>query len=239
MARIRTIKPGFFLNEQLAELPYEDRLLFIGLWTQADRAGRLEDRPLRLKATLFPYDDLMIDDCLGRLAHAGLILRYERGGMRLIAIPSWEKHQQPHFKEIPSELPAPDQPEARLVLAAQEQEGKGTGREQEGNGTPTRADALREGFDQFWSLYPRKTGKDAAWRIWLRLKPSPAMTTDMLAAIREQQVSPQWVKDGGQFIPHPRTWLNQGRWQDEPVNVPQMKDQTVKNVEAVRRWAES
>ena len=68
MARIRTIKPDFFTNEQVAALPYEWRLLFVGVWTQADREGRLEDRPMRLKAALFPYDSIDVDAGLTQLA---------------------------------------------------------------------------------------------------------------------------------------------------------------------------
>lgn len=108
MARIRSIKPAFFLNEEVAALPFEWRLLFIGIWTQADRAGRLEDRPLRLKAALFPYDSIDIEAGLQRLASAGLIVRYQVGDKRLIAVPTWEKHQQPHVREADSELPAPE-----------------------------------------------------------------------------------------------------------------------------------
>ena len=54
MARARNIKPGLFSNEVIAELPAFDRLLFIGLWCLADREGRLEDRPKRIKMELFP-----------------------------------------------------------------------------------------------------------------------------------------------------------------------------------------
>ena len=54
MARARNIKPGFFLNEELVELPFSTRLLFIGLWTLADRDGRMEDKPKRIKMSLFP-----------------------------------------------------------------------------------------------------------------------------------------------------------------------------------------
>ena len=49
MARSRNIKPGFFKNEDLLDLPYEYRLLFVGLWTLADREGYLEDRPKRIR----------------------------------------------------------------------------------------------------------------------------------------------------------------------------------------------
>lgn len=58
MARSRNIKPAFFFNEQLAEVAPLGRLLFIGLWTIADREGRLEDRPRKIKAEVLAYDDL-------------------------------------------------------------------------------------------------------------------------------------------------------------------------------------
>ena len=75
--RARNLKPGFFKNEQLAELPYECRLLFAGLWCVADREGRLEDRPRRIKMELFPGDSCDVDDMLNQLHRHGLIVRYE------------------------------------------------------------------------------------------------------------------------------------------------------------------
>lgn len=209
MGRIRTIKPKFFKNEDLAALPYQCRLLFIGLWTEADKEGRLEDRPKRLKAELFPYDDLDINEELGRLAHAGFLTRYESNGIRYIAIPTWEKHQHPNQREEPSALPPPPQVQCTHVHAPVEQEGKG--REQEGNGT----NALRARFERFWASYPRKVGKDGAWAVFQRLRPDDALTEAMIEAVERARGSRQWLKDGGQFIPHPRTWLHQGRWQDE------------------------
>jgi hypothetical protein len=203
------VKPEFFRNEQLAELPFEDRLLFIGLWTQADKAGRLEDRPKRLKGELFPYDDLKIDDALGRLANAGLIVRYEGNGARLIAIPTWEKHQHLNAREPDSVLPPHMGGCASIPAPA---EGKGT--EWKGSGKEGNDHALRAAFDGLWSVYPRKVGKDAALAEFLKIRPDIALTADMVAAVRRQSDSPQWRKDGGQFIPHPRTWLKQGRCMD-------------------------
>lgn len=216
MARIRTIKPEFFLNEQLSGCELADRLLFIGLWTQADRAGRLEDRPLRLKAALFPYDDLNIDQALGRLANAGLICRYEgTSGQRLIAIPTWGKHQQPHIREKASDLPPPPcQHSAGTIQTPVEPVGR-EGKGREGNSTS----ALRARFDRFWAEYPKRVGKDAAWRSWQRLNPADDLTDQMLAAVVRHAQQPQWTKDDGQFIPNPATWLNQGRWQDEPIRL--------------------
>lgn len=110
MSRIRYIKPGFFTDEDLGDCSPLARLLFAGLWTEADRAGRLEDRPRRLKARLLPYDDCSVGELLTELASHGdppLIVRYEVDGHRYIAIPGWAEHQKPHQRELPSGIPEP------------------------------------------------------------------------------------------------------------------------------------
>lgn len=105
MARARNIKPGFFRNADLVELPYEVRLLFIGLWTVADRRGRLEDRPKQIKMELFPADDINVNEALDSLASIGLIHRYEAAGVKCIEVVNFEKHQNPHKAEQESALP--------------------------------------------------------------------------------------------------------------------------------------
>lgn len=105
MARSRNIKPGFFSNEHLAELDFATRLLFIGMWTEADREGRMEDRPRRLKMALFPADSVDMDFMLDELAALGFIARYEVDGLRAIQIVNWAKHQNPHLKETKSTIP--------------------------------------------------------------------------------------------------------------------------------------
>ncbi len=77
-----------------------------------------------------------------------------------------------------------------------------------------------ERFDRFWSAYPRKTGKDAARKAFARRKVNDELLQQMLDAIEAQKQSEQWTRNGGQFIPHPATWLNQGRWQDETEPLP-------------------
>lgn len=107
MARARNIKPGFFLNDELAECSRDARLLFIGLWTIADREGRLVDKPKRIKLEVFPYDnDVDCELLLSQLESKGFIVRYVVGGDRFIEIPKFKKHQTPHFKEKQSEIPA-------------------------------------------------------------------------------------------------------------------------------------
>ncbi len=109
MSRMRTIKPGFFTDDELAEVPVLGRLLFAGLWCLADREGRLEDRPRRIKAEVLPFDSCNIDRLLGQLADRGFIQRYEIDGHRFIQITNFTKHQNPHVKEPASTIPAPDE----------------------------------------------------------------------------------------------------------------------------------
>lgn len=105
MARMRTIKPGFFQNDILAEVPPLGRILFAGLWTIADRAGRLEDRPKRIKIEILPYDECNIDELLDCLQLKRFITRYEAGGTRYIQVINFCKHQSPHQKEPESSIP--------------------------------------------------------------------------------------------------------------------------------------
>ena len=108
MARARNIKPGFFSNDELAEVSPLGRLLFIALWTMADRAGRLEDRPKRIKVEALPYDDCDAESLLSELAERGFVLRYARGGRHYIQVVNFAKHQNPHTREPDSEIPEPD-----------------------------------------------------------------------------------------------------------------------------------
>jgi hypothetical protein len=106
MARARNIKPGFFSNEDLVEFDFATRLLFIGLWTVADREGRLQDRPKKIKIDVFPADNLDVDAMLSTLHNGGFINRYEVDGAKFIQITNWIKHQNPHHTERASEIPA-------------------------------------------------------------------------------------------------------------------------------------
>ena len=110
MARSRNIKPSIMDNEELAELEPMARLLFIYLWMLADRDGRLEDRPKRIAAQALAYDrHADVGAMLDGLHAGGFILRYKSGGLDLIQIVAFEKHQNPHIREAASELPPPKQ----------------------------------------------------------------------------------------------------------------------------------
>lgn len=103
--RARMIKPAFFLNEELAAIGTAGMVLFAGLWCAADREGRLEDRPARLKVQILPYLDCDVDSLLGQLEAKGFIVRYEVEGIRYLEVVNFLKHQNPHPKEPKSLLP--------------------------------------------------------------------------------------------------------------------------------------
>lgn len=69
-------------------------------------------------------------------------------------------------------------------------------------------------FEQFWAVYPHKVGKGAARKAWKKIKPSKALCQKMINAVKLAKKSQEWAEDGGAYIPHPSTWLNQERWED-------------------------
>lgn len=75
-------------------------------------------------------------------------------------------------------------------------------------------------WDRFWEAYPRKTAKQAALRAWRKIRVDDGLLALMLSALERQRQSDQWARDGGKFIPHPATWLNGRRWEDEVKAAP-------------------
>lgn len=111
MARIRYLKPDFFKDEDIKELPFEARLFYQGLWVQADREGRGEDRPERLKIEIMPYDEvdaekiMQLLSCPKKNGKRPFILRYAIDGEKYYQIVNWQKHQKPHKTERESVIP--------------------------------------------------------------------------------------------------------------------------------------
>lgn len=109
MARSRNIKPGFFTNELLGTADPMVCLTFAGLWCLADKEGILEDRPLRIKAELFPYrESLDVNGYLTELSRLGFIQRYQHGDSSYIKVLHFRKHQSPHHTEKSKGYPEPD-----------------------------------------------------------------------------------------------------------------------------------
>lgn len=162
MARARNIKPGFFSNDQLAELAPLTRLLFAGLWTIADRQGRLEDRPKKIKAEILPYDTGNVDKMLDDLAARKFLIRYVVGGIKYLQVVSFTKHQNPHKNEANSTIPAPDE---HPISTVQEPAKNGT----------NRADSLLLIPDSLNPIKPLRFAPpewipEEPWKAWLEVR---------------------------------------------------------------------
>ena len=225
MARSRNIKPGFFTNEDLVELDFATRLLFAGLWTVADREGRLQDRPKKIKIDVFPADNLDIDAMLQALHDAKFIQRYEVNGSKFIQISSWDKHQNPHHTEKASEIPGPNGEitvKAPLKTRdAQKQDGGNLADSlipdslipdsEKSAGKP----ADPPGFAEFWKTWPsndRKQAKGKCLDAWKKARAERDAAL-ILAHVESLKLSQSWRKNGGEFVPAPLVYLNNRRWE--------------------------
>lgn len=82
-------------------------------------------------------------------------------------------------------------------------------------------------FERFWELYPRKVKKSLAQKWFEKKKPDSELFDAIISSLEKFKESPQWTKDNGKFIPHPSTWLNQERWEDEIEEVKEQKTNAI------------
>lgn len=95
MARIRSVHPELFLDDAFMELSPAARLLWIGIWTQADDHGIFEWKPNYLKATILPVDPVVVVDLLAELERLDCIKPFEDGGRRYGAVRNFCLYQRP------------------------------------------------------------------------------------------------------------------------------------------------
>ena len=88
-------------------------------------------------------------------------------------------------------------------------------------------------FDRFWHAYPRRTAKGDARKAWAKLAPEAALVERILEALVWQTRQPDWLRDGGTYIPYPASWLRAERWDDEPVTLPQFGERSLRSLKAI------
>jgi hypothetical protein len=223
VSRLRTIKPGFFFDDQLSECDPLARLLYAGMWTIADREGRLEDRPKRIKAECLPFDDCDVDVLLDQLERRGFITRYTAGEARYIAIPTWAKHPHPHVKEPASVIPAPDEYQLSMSLANVEPGSSclvsclgsclGDSEQEEHlstTATVPAAETYSPDFEQWWEAYGRHGSKaDAAklWKHWRKQASPEALLTAARNYVSDCMARDRLIRDGRTFLARdPNRW---------------------------------
>lgn len=204
-------------SEAVSSLSPHGERLFVRLIMKADDYGRFTANPKLIRASLFP---LLIDQIreadisrwLAECEKAGLIALYQIEDKPLLEIRNFGQR----LRDSKPKYPAPpwgDSPEVAATSSGLRPESDADA-ETDAN-TPQPPRGGEDGFARFWQAYPRKVGKAAAEKAWKRLKPPPELLETMLAALGVAKTTSGWTKDGGQFIPHPSTWLNGRRWEDE------------------------
>lgn len=146
---------------------------------------------------------------LKELEETGYLVRSrERDPLGRVSNVSWTIYDYPHL-----ENPSEDNP--NLDNRPQYNTNKSITDESitENNSRVSRS--FEERFARFWSVYPKKKAKQDALKAWMKLKPSEEFTEKIICAVEKQKEWEDWKKENGQYIPHPATWLNQGRWDDE------------------------
>lgn len=192
--------------------------LWVNLITYVDDYGRGSADPELLKGFVFPrrksVTEGTIEKAMRDLANMGLILLYDVDGDSYFCFPSWTEHQRIQTKK--SKFPAPDDGDivnSTVSHGESPSESNPIQSESKYKSESKSEDNAREEFEKFWSAYPRKAGnKQKAFEAF---KKADVSLDILLAAIKNQKQSAQWSKDNGQFIPHPTTWLNGKRWNDE------------------------
>jgi hypothetical protein len=209
MARIRFVKPETFDDPDLCELPPLARWLFIGLWTQADREGRMEDDPRRIKTRLLPGDDVNADDVLNQLAPK-FITRYSANGSRFLQINNFVKHQHPHPKEAKSVIPCAVKSHGKPRKARASKPDPNT---DPNSDTEVRTSADAD-FETFRKAYPPagRAGGSRAKAAFAKAR-QKASLEQLLTALEQHKRSEQWQDP--KYIPGLMVWLNQERWLQE------------------------
>ncbi len=236
MPRIRSIKPDFFLDDEITTLPYQIRLAFIGLWCHADRDGRLEDKPRHLKAVIFPYDEIDMESTLERLENyvktegQPFISRYDVNGRKYIQINNFSKHQRPHHTEQESKIPQ-NKPSKNRSLPVVPQEGKEAVLKEEGmvmgKGKEfilSRRKRKLSGssltlFNDFWKAFSDKRGKAEAADAWLDIDwpddRDGSFISKILSSAEAYAAHRQDLINNGSTPKMAQGWLSGRRWEDE------------------------
>lgn len=214
MARIRTVKPEFFTSEDIVALEPLTRLLYIAIWCEADKEGRLVWKPMTFKLRYFPGDNCDMHAMCQQLVDAGLVVLYGTG---YAYIPTFKAHQHINPREQASQLPEPDASTTRQPrVGTRKPRDSDVQGGREGKGRIYTRDATRDaqpdGFAEFWQKYPRKTAKPRALKAFTAAKLNGHLP-DVLADL-DNRMSGEWAGKEQQFIPHPATYLNDRRWED-------------------------
>lgn len=220
MPRSRMVKPEFFDDEKLSEISRDARLLFIGLWVNSDDYGVVKGNHKWLKSKIYPYDEIsphQFTKWIKELEAQDCIRAFKTKGENYYWIRTFTVHQTINRPSAtrnvspPASLMEPSVSPHGVLMSETETE---VNTETETKNLVRLKSDGDNGFDSFWKAYPKKIAKQEALKAYKKAKKKPTVER-LLESLRRQIDSPKWQEEDGKYIPHPATWLNQGRWDDE------------------------
>ena len=215
----RIIKESICTSSNIDNLKPEEEVFFYRVLVNCDDYGRTDARPQILRAKCYPLktDKIKITDIekyLKSLVRENLVIIYKAGDGIYLQVTTWNRHQQIRAKR--SKYPALDgdcknlisddincnQMNAYVPVI-------------QSNPIQSESNTGANDFEIFWSTYPKKRNKGHAEKAFKKAAPDEQLMAAILTAIEHAKKSAQWLKDNGQFIPHPATWLNAKGWEDD------------------------
>ena len=153
-----------------------------------------------------------IRTCLQHLVNCGFLTIESTNVCSIITINKYNEYQiqQPDIQ--PTIQPTINQPSTNH----QPLQNKGN-KEIHNTPLPPKGEPYSKSFISFWGLYPKKIGKDVAYKAWKKIGSRNGVTPNQIISSLKAQIDSDHFRgtDGQQYVPNPSTWLNQGRWQDE------------------------
>lgn len=232
MAERRMFSKKLVDTDMFLDMPATARLLYYDLAMRADDDGFVGSPRGIMRSTGATNDDMNI------LLMRKFVISFESG---VIVIRHWRLHnyiQSDRYKptvytkerKMLSESKGVYELDTNCIQTVsnldtqvrlgKDRTGKDRIEEDKDTLTLTGSSVCASDFERFWSAYPKKRNKETARKAFKKLK---GVSIDvLLEAIEKQKRSQDWLKDGGQYIPYPATWLNGGAWENEETetNVP-------------------
>ncbi len=230
----RIIKESIRESDSIDKLSPHAEVLFYRLITYADDYGLFKADPRIVNPAIFPlkgYKEKQVIEWMDEIGTAGMIAFYRAGdGKPYGTFTSWEKHQQ--IRNNKSKYPSPDGCKQEISISILLKS-----IEINCNQLTAVAPVIliqsnpihKRSFDTFWKAYPKRVAKQEAVKAFTKLNPDGILLEVILKGIDASKKSEAWLKDGGKFIPHPASWLNGRRWEDELTSPPATKPELTLN----------
>lgn len=244
----RILKESICTSESLSGVSAEAEVLFYRLIVKADDFGLYHGNPKIIASLLFPLNvpsEKKVASWLSELCNSGLVATYTADdGKKYLKLLSWDKHQNRRAQK--SKFPLPKELDNNCIQQNTSDNSDTCGQMQTDSSVNVNENvnendirkrvtaqngAGDDGFEKFWSVYPRRVGKKDAVKVWKQIKPDEELISLIVQGVERWKQSDQWTKDEGRFVPYPATFLRGERWNeyDRAAATPSPVQAPVKN----------